>query len=109
MNSKIANLLAQLRWKQLLLVPAALMLTVSMAGCRVEQTDEGELPDVDVQAEPGELPEYDVEGPEVDVDTTEETVEVPEVNVTTEEETIEVPTVDIELPGEDDDSAESAE
>ncbi|NEP17851.1 MAG: hypothetical protein F6J97_13260 [Leptolyngbya sp. SIO4C1] len=92
--------MSQLRWQQLLIVPAAILLTFSV-GCRVEQEEAGELPEVDVEAEPGQLPEYDVEGPEVDVTTEEKEVTVPEVEVTTEEETIEVPDVDVELPGED--------
>lgn len=81
------KLIDQMRWKQLLVIPVALLLTVSVTSCRVEQTNEGELPDVDVDAEAGELPAYDVDGPEVDVST--------------EEKTIEVPTVDVEPPSED--------
>ncbi len=81
----MTKMLHQLRWRQLLLIPAALLLTVSVTSCRVEQTSEGELPDVDVDA--GEVPTYEVEGPEVDVST--------------EEKTIEVPTVDVEMPSED--------
>jgi hypothetical protein len=48
-------------------------------GCDVDQTEEGEMPDVDVQG--GNLPEYDVEGPDVDVGTREETVTVPDIDV----------------------------
>ncbi|MGI8933623.1 hypothetical protein [Leptolyngbya sp. BC1307] len=81
----MTNVLHQLCWRRLLLLPAALLLTVSVSGCRVEQTSEGELPDVDIEA--GEAPTYDVEGPEVDVST--------------EERTIKVPTLDIEPPSED--------
>lgn len=81
----MTKMLHQLRWRQLLLIPAALLLTVSVTSCRVEQTSEGELPDIDVDA--GEVPTYEVEGPEVDVST--------------EEKTIEVPTVDVEMPSED--------
>lgn len=69
-------------------------LALPLAACSVEQTEEGEMPEVSV--EEGQLPEYDVDTPDVDVGTTEETVEVPEVNVTTEEETIEVPTIDVD-------------
>ena len=54
------------------------------AACDVDQTKEGELPDVDVNASGGELPEYNVEGPTV--------------NVGTENKTVEVPTVDIDAP-----------
>lgn len=56
--------------------------TLGLAACDVDQTEEGSLPDVDVDADGGNLPEYDVEGPEVETGTT----------------TVEVPTVDIEGP-----------
>ncbi|MEL6353562.1 MAG: hypothetical protein AAFR58_17700 [Cyanobacteria bacterium J06627_28] len=97
------------KWKITWIFPSILIIALFATGCRVQQTEEGELPDVnvDVQTEPGQLPEYDIEGPDVEVGTTEETVEVPEVEVTTEERTIEVPTVDVDLP--DGEEAESAE
>lgn len=99
---------------------------VLLSGCEVEQTEEGQLPDVDVDAEPGqlpefeqtqegeppdvdvdvseggELPEFDVEGPDVDVGTREEQVDVPtDVDVETEERTITVPDVDVDAPEDD--------
>jgi hypothetical protein len=42
-------------------VPA---LAFGLAACSVEQTEEGELPDVDVQG--GQLPEYDVDAADVE-------------------------------------------
>lgn len=69
-------------------------------GCEVEQTEEGELPDVDVQG--GNMPEYDVDAPDVDVGTRDETVTVPDVDVGTEEKTIRVPDVDVNPPEEGD-------
>ncbi|MEO1637409.1 MAG: hypothetical protein AAFS04_20285 [Cyanobacteria bacterium J06631_9] len=97
--------------KKVSVLSMALLLSLSAVGCRVQQTREGELPDVDVdvQAEPGQLPAYDVDGPDVDVETTEKTIEVPEVEVTTEEETIEVPTIDVDLPGGEETEASEAE
>jgi hypothetical protein len=95
------------------------------AGCEVEQTQEGRLPDVDIDARSGQLPEFeqtqeaelpevdadvaeggqlprfDVEGPDVDIGTREERVEVP-TGIETEERSITVPDVDVELPGDDD-------
>ena len=72
-------------WKAFILALA--LLTVFATGCRVRQTEKGELPDVDVSAEGGKLPEYDVEGPDVDVKT--------------EKREVTVPTgVDIHMPGE---------
>ncbi|MEL6604328.1 MAG: hypothetical protein AAFP20_13995 [Cyanobacteria bacterium J06614_10] len=112
----MSNLLKKVsmqNWKSVVVLPSILLLSLFAVGCSVEQTREGELPDVDVdvQAEPGQLPQYDVEGPDVDVETKETTVEVPEVEVTTEEKTIEVPTLDVDLPGEEDAeaAAEAAE
>lgn len=64
---------------------AALLLGLGLGACRVQQTEEGELPkvDVDVQAEEGKLPEYDVDAPKVDVKTETREVEVPtDVDVT---------------------------
>lgn len=58
---------------------AASMLALS--ACDVEQTEEGEMPDVDVEAEGGNLPEYDVDTPDVDVGTEERTITVPDVDV----------------------------
>lgn len=53
----------------------------------VDVTDEGALPDVDVNVEAGEMPEVDVETGDIETGT--------------EEVTVEVPTVDIESPEED--------
>ena len=63
------------------------LLSTFATGCRVRQTEEGEMPDVDVQAEGGNLPEYDVEAADVEVGTEERTVKVPDVDVTMPPET----------------------
>ncbi len=60
---------------------------LAFAACDVDQTKEGEMPDVDVNASGGQLPEFNVEGPTV--------------NVGSENRTVEVPTVDIDPPKED--------
>jgi len=83
------------------------------AGCDVEQVEEGEMPDIDVDADAGQLPDYEVvqtregEMPDVDVDSTggnlpEYDVEGPDVDVGTTDVEIEVPTVDIDLPDDED-------
>jgi hypothetical protein len=56
---------------------------LTFAACDVDQTKEGEIPDVDVDvnASGGQLPEFDVEGPDVNVSTKNVTVEVPTVDV----------------------------
>lgn len=69
----------QLSWHiRFLAIGAAVFL---FGACEVDQTREGEMPDVEV--EEGQMPEYDVEGPEVDVrsDTDTVVVETPEVDV----------------------------
>lgn len=56
---------------------------LALSACDVEQTQEGEMPEVQGMPtiEGGQLPEYDVDVPEVEVTTEERTIEVPEVNV----------------------------
>lgn len=71
-------------------------LALAAAGCDIDQTREGELPEVEVRE--GQLPEYDVETADVEVGTETETIEVPEVDVTTRERQVETPTVDIDMP-----------
>ncbi len=71
--------------RKILALFAAVFLTLGFAACQVEQTEEGEMPEVDVEG--GELPEYDVDAPDVEVGT--------------ETKEIEVPTVDVEPPEED--------
>lgn len=54
-------------------------LALTLAACDVDQTKEGEAPDVNVDA--GQLPEYDVAPANVDVTTGTKTVEVPTMDV----------------------------
>lgn len=55
------------------------VLAFGLAACTVDQTEEGEAPDVDVEA--GELPEYDVQPADVDVNMDTTTVRVPDIDV----------------------------
>ncbi|MEO1168216.1 MAG: hypothetical protein AAFW97_05850 [Pseudomonadota bacterium] len=73
---------------------ALAVLAAPLAACDVEQTEEGEMPEIEV--EEGNMPEFDVDTADVDVGTTEETVSVPDIDVSTEEEQVQVPTIDIE-------------
>lgn len=50
-----------------------------LAACDVEQTEEGEMPDVSVEG--GNLPEYDVDVADVVVGTEERTIDVPVIGV----------------------------
>ena len=63
------------------LMSLALVSTAAMglAACDVEQTEEGDMPEVNVEG--GNLPEYDVDTPDVNVTTEEETIEVPKIDV----------------------------
>ena len=72
-----------------------------MTGCDVDQTQEGELPDVDIDVQEGALPAYDVDVVDVDVGMKTKTVEVPKVAVYFEEEEVEVPYIDATWPNEE--------
>jgi hypothetical protein len=65
--------------KKSLMVAALGALALGLGACDVEQTEEGEMPEVDVKG--GNLPEYDVDTADVEVGTEERTVEVPTINV----------------------------
>jgi hypothetical protein len=77
----------------------ALGLTLS-TGCRVRQTEEGDMPDVDVEVKGGNVPEYDVDAADVDVNAKETEVTVPDVDVKTEKKKVTVPEVDVTMPSE---------
>lgn len=82
--------------------PLALaLLMAALSGCDVEKTQEGEMPDVDVDVKEGQMPKYDVDAPDVDVSTEEKEVEVPDVDVEMKKKTITVPDVDIDMPADD--------
>ena len=65
-----------------ILTSMTLAAALGLAACDVDQTEEGSLPDVDVNVEGGNMPEYDVETADVEVGTQEKTVTVPDVDVT---------------------------
>lgn len=87
--------------KYLTLGAAVTML--ALAGCDVNQTSQGEAPDldVDVSAEEGALPSFNVNWADVKVTTKTKTVEVPKLIVVTEEEEVEVPSIDVDMPDAD--------
>ncbi len=64
-------------WKSLALALA--LLAPFASGCRVRQTQEGKVPEVEVKG--GQVPKYDVDAPDVDVKTEKREVEVPVVKV----------------------------
>jgi len=69
-----------LNGKTALLAAAATTMMFALSACQVDQTQEGEMPDV--QVEGGQLPAYEVETAEVDVGTRTTEVEVPTAEVT---------------------------
>lgn len=66
--------------KPIITAALALPFAIGLAACDVDQTQEGELPEVEVTG--GQMPEYDVETADVEVGTKETTVEVPDVDIT---------------------------
>ena len=75
-------------------VTFALIGLAALSACDVDQTKEGDLPEVNVSG--GQLPEYDVDVANVQVGTTNEQIEVPTIE--TETRNVQVPTIDVEQP-----------
>ncbi len=71
--------------KKLLATLCLSILLLPLAACTVEQTEEGELPEV--EATGGEMPEYDVDAADVEVGTETREVEVPTVDIEPADET----------------------
>ncbi|GAA4453803.1 hypothetical protein GCM10023156_25280 [Novipirellula rosea] len=82
---------------------AALLMAFVTVGCDVDKTEEGRMPnvDVDVDGDPGKLPAYDVDGPDVDVSMEKKKVDVPDVDVNMKEKEISVPDVDVSVPDDE--------
>lgn len=85
---------------------------LAVAGCDIDKTADGEMPDVDVAFEEGNLPKYEVkkteEGrlPDIDVDVEggklpEYDVDAADVDVGTKEIEVTVPDVDVKMPDEE--------
>ncbi len=85
---------------------SALAVTLLLAtSCKIDQTKETELPDVDVNVEEGQLPAFDVDWADIDVGTTTETIKIPKVVIVMEEEEVEIPYLDVDMPDEYGDKA----
>ena len=65
--------------KKFVFATAMAAATLGLAACDVDQTEEAELPEVDVEG--GNMPEFDVETADVEVGEEEVTVDVPTVDV----------------------------
>jgi hypothetical protein len=68
--------------KKFILAATALPIAFGLVACDVEQTQEGEMPEVSVEG--GQAPEYDVDAAELQVEPTTEEVEVPSLDVDVE-------------------------
>lgn len=68
------------------------VLAFGLAACTVDQTEEGEMPDVDVEA--GQLPQYDVQPADVDVNWDTTTVRTPDIDVNAPRDTTPATTTD---------------
>lgn len=82
--------------KKLVMLHLCAAAALAVSGCKVEQTREGEMPEVKVEG--GQVPKYDVKAADVDVGTTTETITVPDVDVNTEKKEIQVPDVNVKMP-----------
>jgi hypothetical protein len=92
-------------------VAIGLAATLALSACDVDQTQEGELPQVDVDVEGGQLPRYDVNAPEIEIATRDEQVTIPDVDIDVdrEERTITLPDVNIDIPDEEDNENAAAQ
>lgn len=66
--------------KKLGMTLMAVLMIASLAACSVEQTEEGELPEVTIEG--GNMPEYDVETATIDASTETTTIVVPDIDIT---------------------------
>lgn len=67
-----------MRTKQLLWLPA-LVVGLTIGGCTAEKTQEGELPEVNVEG--GQAPAYDIEPARVEVGQDTQVIVTPDVDV----------------------------
>jgi hypothetical protein len=80
----------------------ATCLVFGMVGCTVKQTEEGEMPDIDVDVEEGNLPKYDVDAPDIDVEVRDQEIKVPDVDVDVDVERKTIPLPDVDVHPADD-------
>lgn len=85
-----------------LLINLSILSILALFSCDVEQTEKGDLPDVDVEvtSEEGNMPEYDINWMDVNVGTKTKTVTVPKLQVTMDEEEVEVPYITAQWPAD---------
>ena len=93
-----------MRWRSAVLATSLAFCVIGLTGCDVKKTQEGEMPDidVDVDADGGQLPKYDVDAPDVDINVEEKDVKLPDVDVDVDTETHRIPVPDIDVHPADD-------
>lgn len=65
--------------RKILAIATVAAASFGLAACDVEQTQEGEMPEVSVEG--GQMPEYNVDTADVELRTEERTVEVPVLDI----------------------------
>lgn len=60
-----------------LTIAAATAGLFTLAGCDIDKTEDGRMPEVNVDVKEGKLPKYDVDTADVEVRTETKTIEVP--------------------------------
>ncbi|GAB4183268.1 MAG: hypothetical protein Tsb002_05300 [Wenzhouxiangellaceae bacterium] len=73
---------------------------LALTACDIEQTEQGSLPEIDVEASAGNLPEYDIDWANIEIRTDTQMVEVPKLIVVMEEVEVDMPYIDIDMPGD---------
>ena len=73
-----------MKTRKFLSLLVAPLFAFGLAACDVDQTEEGSLPDVDVEG--GQVPEYDVDAADVDVGTDTQQVITPDIDIQNEGE-----------------------
>lgn len=68
-----------MKTRKILALAVAPLFAFGMTACDVDQTEEGQAPDVEVEG--GQVPEYDVDAADVDVGADTTTIETPDINV----------------------------
>lgn len=87
-----------MRHARLVALPLALIVGLGFAGCRVQKTEDGKVPEV--QVKDGKLPKYEVDTAKVEVKQQPVNVDVPKVEVKKDTVQMDVPKVKVTMPPE---------
>jgi hypothetical protein len=69
--------------KQILALSAV---CIALTGCRVNKTQQGKLPKVEMKTSEAQLPAYNIQGPDVQIGSKTKSFKVPTMHVTTPRE-----------------------